>query len=275
MSKKICIECKKEKLLNCFQLRTDTGKYRNQCKECRNNYVSKYKRDINSGKRNKFEIIIQNNKKQCNTCKVYKSLSEFPPRDTEHGFRHKCLKCKGKHHNKYIKDRSLNDNAFRLRRLQSGRISGALRKIGLNKNFKSVIKYIKCDGDFLIKWLEFQFTDDISWDNYPEVWTVDHVLPLARFDLNKLSEQDISFNWKNLSPLKDNFEKGDNIRLFQYMNHIITLHRFIQFYKLNTIEYQWINESLSWLRKTLRYGKNLTDEHNKLLCEMDNPQPST
>ena len=41
---KTCLSCKKPKPLDQYQLRTDTGKYRNQCKNCRQIYVNKYRR---------------------------------------------------------------------------------------------------------------------------------------------------------------------------------------------------------------------------------------
>lgn len=43
----------------------------------------------------------------------------------------------------------------------------------------------------------------------------------------------------------------------------ISVHRFIQFNKLDSSEYQDLNESLNWLREKLRYGKNLTDNNGQ------------
>ncbi len=44
---------------------------------------------------------------------------------------------------------------------------------------------------------------------------------------------------------------------------------------LKDVGYQALDESLMWLRKKLRYGKNATyDEENKKSSEIDNPQPS-
>ena len=41
---KICISCNLNKNLSEYHFRKDTNKYRNQCKTCRNKYVSHYKR---------------------------------------------------------------------------------------------------------------------------------------------------------------------------------------------------------------------------------------
>lgn len=102
----------------------------------------------------------------------------------------------------------------------------------------------------------------MSWDNYPKYWTVDHVLLLSLFDLDDLEDQKIVFNWKNLQSLKDNFSKGNTIWVHQYMNLVVIIHRYIKLNNLKTDEYQWIDESRSWLREKLRDGKKLTDEHS-------------
>lgn len=44
MEKKTCIKCEIEKDITDFQFRTDTKKYRNQCKRCRQNKVNEYRR---------------------------------------------------------------------------------------------------------------------------------------------------------------------------------------------------------------------------------------
>jgi len=44
MVTKICITCSTEKKLSQFYKRTDTGKYRNQCKRCRQDKINLYRR---------------------------------------------------------------------------------------------------------------------------------------------------------------------------------------------------------------------------------------
>lgn len=45
METKICNKCGIEKNIDEFELRKDTGKYRNECKECKKNYLKKYYQD--------------------------------------------------------------------------------------------------------------------------------------------------------------------------------------------------------------------------------------
>jgi hypothetical protein len=100
----------------------------------------------------------------------------------------------------------------KLRLSQNHRIRSALRNSLGGKKQKKTIGYLGCDIIFLKKWLEFQFVDGMSFDNFGE-WEIDHVKPCCSFDLSKQEHIDECFNWKNLQPLwrKDNMEKHGKV----------------------------------------------------------------
>jgi hypothetical protein len=62
-------------------------------------------------------------------------------------------------------------------------------------------------------YLESQFTETMSWENYGSIWHIDHILPCASFDLSEESQQRLCFNYRNLQPLlaHDNLVKGKKI----------------------------------------------------------------
>ena len=64
----------------------------------------------------------------------------------------------------------------------------------------------------LQKHLERQFKSGMTWENYGK-WHVDHILPLASFDLTKSEEQEKAFHYTNLQPLwaKENLSKHNKI----------------------------------------------------------------
>lgn len=97
-------------------------------------------------------------------------------------------------------------------RLRS-RISSRLReKI---KKLKSTKEYLGCGGDIevLLKWIEHQFTEEMSWDNYGKHWHLDHVLPINKFNIDDEEEVHICFSWMNMQPLERlaNISKHDKI----------------------------------------------------------------
>ncbi len=68
---------------------------------------------------------------------------------------------------------------------------------------------IGCTIPELIKHLEGKFQEGMSWGKRAEIH-IDHIRPLATFDLTKLEEQRIAFHYSNLQPLwaTQNMQKG-------------------------------------------------------------------
>jgi 5-methylcytosine-specific restriction endonuclease McrA len=101
----------------------------------------------------------------------------------------------------------------------------------------------------------------MNWDNYSEYWVLDHVIPIAFFNLEDDIHLKQCFSWFNLRPLEknENSKKSDKINL-----NIIKQHQ----EKINNYGYQSHIEIYDWLRNELKYGKNP--------CRyMDNQQPSS
>lgn len=260
-----CITCEKDKIEEDFELRSDTNKRRNTCKQCRNTYVKAYKQGREQGTIKKKGSPVRDGMIKCVRCNISKELKFFPARlDTTVGYRTTCKECRMQIMSKYYHDvynekrreRAKEDLQYRLMKIHRARIWKVLIK---THKKQSSAKYLGCDKEVLKSWLEFQFTEGMNWDNYGSKWTVDHVLPISLFDLTKENEQMICFNWKNLQPHKENFSKNNKIRLYEYFNVFISAHRFIQLNKMESSEYQGLNESLNWLREKLGYGKNLPD----------------
>jgi len=86
------------------------------------------------------------------------------------------------------------------------------RQVVLNE-FKgdSVLVMVGCSDDHLIKWLEFQFDENMDWDNHGSYWHVDHIKPCASFDFTNVDDQKECFHWTNLQPLfkTDNLIKSN------------------------------------------------------------------
>ena len=71
-----------------------------------------------------------------------------------------------------------------------------------------------CDLKFLIRFLEDQFQEGMSWDNWSrDGWHLDHIIPLDAFDLTDIEEQKKALHYTNLQPLwaEENLKKGNRI----------------------------------------------------------------
>lgn len=69
-----------------------------------------------------------------------------------------------------------------------------------------------CTVEEFKRHLENQFVDGMSWDNYGKKgWEIDHIKPLAAFDLTDVEQVKDASHFSNLQPLwiSDNREKAD------------------------------------------------------------------
>ena len=84
------------------------------------------------------------------------------------------------------------------------------------------------DFDSYKKWIEFQFTPEMNWENIE----IDHVKPICKFDVTKDDELGEAFNWKNVQPLlkADHKQKGTK---FNFLDHQLQFIKAYQFIKLN------------------------------------------
>lgn len=100
---------------------------------------------------------------------------------------------------------------FRLSHNLRARFHDALKRAKISKN-SSVHDLIGCTVEDLKAYLASLFEEGMSWDNYGK-WEIDHILPVASFDLTSIDQQKACFNYKNLQPLwaEENRKKGCKI----------------------------------------------------------------
>ena len=86
--------------------------------------------------------------------------------------------------------------------------------VALKGNFKigSAVRDLGCSISAFKLYIENQFEDGMSWDNYGE-WHLDHVLPLSSFDLTDRGDFQTAVHHLNYQPLwaHDNLSKGARI----------------------------------------------------------------
>lgn len=110
---------------------------------------------------------------------------------------------------RYKNTKLQNDVGFRILNNCRRRICHAIN--GESKSAKTK-ELIGCTVDILLKHLENQFTNGMTWNNYGE-WHIDHKKPCSLFNFENEAEQRECFNYKNLQPLwaLDNLKKADKV----------------------------------------------------------------
>ena len=75
----------------------------------------------------------------------------------------------------------------------------------------SAVRDLGCSIYFLKQYLESKFQPGMSWDNWTHTgWHIDHIKPLALFDLADPKQFKAAVHYSNLQPLwsDQNFSKG-------------------------------------------------------------------
>lgn len=81
----------------------------------------------------------------------------------------------------------------------------------LNYKSGSAVRDLGCSIEYLKAYLEGQFEPGMTWDNWGRHgWHIDHIVPLAAFDLTDPEQFRQAVHYTNLQPLwaKDNLRKA-------------------------------------------------------------------
>lgn len=108
----------------------------------------------------------------------------------------------------YEKARYHSSVEYKLARILRTRIHSLLRR---NPRQGSAGRDLGCSVSELRKYLESQFTPEMNWQNHGAVWHVDHILPLANYQLADRGTLRRLVHYTNLQPLLalDNFRKSN------------------------------------------------------------------
>jgi hypothetical protein len=141
----------------------------------------------------------------CKYCNEVKSKTRF---------RHNRLKCK---------DCEREDPIEKLKRYVRSRIYGCLRG---NKT-KHTHEYLGCSSIEYLKWILFN-TTEFTLENYGQVWHIDHIIPLSKFNFENEQDRLVAFNWRNTMPLlaKENLSKNNKILKPQIEEHLKILNKY-------------------------------------------------
>lgn len=108
------------------------------------------------------------------------------------------------------------DIPYRLLILLRCRLNDMLRSKYIIKTY-SAKKLLGCNLNEYKQYLEHQFKPEMNWENYGDIWEIDHIKPCSKFDLLNIEEQQDCFHYSNLQPL---FKTTEIAKSFGYENEI-------------------------------------------------------
>jgi hypothetical protein len=194
---KLCTECNIEKELEEFWFNVKKNSYHQNCKKCK--YIK--------------------SKKYINVTPEQKAICDKRYREKHY----EQLKISKKDEYERNKDKYIT-RALAYQKTKYGKLKHNIRnRIGkaIKARTNSSKDLLDCEITLYISYLEFQFDNEMSWENYGNFWQIDHVNQICNFNLNNDIEQKKAFNWKNTRPLKtyDNLSRSNKSDINEINNH--------------------------------------------------------
>lgn len=201
MCYKVCIKCTKGLEFSEFYRQID-----NVCKTCKKYYANnKYKTDRQICLEYKKRYYEKNKENIKLKRKIY--VKDNPEKIKLYHRENR------EHINKYLSDKMKIDVNFKLNRRLRTRLYNALKN---NHKTGSAIKDLGCTIEELKRHLESGFQPGMTWDNYGFYgWHIDHIVPLANFNLSDREQLLKVCHYTNLQPLwaEDNLRKSDGVKV--------------------------------------------------------------
>ena len=186
---KVCNVCNEEKSIKEFEVR------RANCKACVKDSKQEY---LKSTRVHRTEV----------TRKYRENHPEYVKKDLEN------TKAYNKEHRAEIsakeRQRKIDDPAFKMCKHLRSSLLTALK--GRRKEGKTM-QILDCDISFFKSWFEYQFDENMSWNNHGTYWHVDHIKPISSCDMSNMCEIKKYFHWTNMQPLHktENLKKSNKI----------------------------------------------------------------
>jgi hypothetical protein len=207
MNNKHCLTCNNTKDLVYFHKdKTTYDGYTSKCKECKQDYNILNKGNISNKHKEHYKIHKEEHKKRMkgwrdNNSKKMKEINiRYELNNKEKLRKYHKIYDKNNLENKRKRYNILyhNNINFKITELLRKRIISALKNNSKSLKTKEIIG---CSVEEFKKHIEKQFLPEFTWENWGNIWELDHILPCASFDLSKENEQENCFYYKNYQPL--------------------------------------------------------------------------
>lgn len=209
MDTKICTKCNTQCKLSNFRQYSNKN-YRSMCKKCDNEYDKSRKKE--KRKERQETVFIK-----CHLCNLNKALKDFT-KLKKHYKKKICLECYPNflrtQKTEWCSNECKKNPNYRIKKSLAARLRTVMTKD------THTMTYIGCNIQYLREWFEYNFDSEMNWENYGTYWSIDHVIPVSKFDLIDENEKYKCWNWSNLVPVSTfkNSSKKNNLDYNQIKN---------------------------------------------------------
>jgi hypothetical protein len=235
----ICDKCELNYPISNFRKYSATS-LKKTCKKCVNEYDKLRKKNL---RKKKYETFLVT----CEMCQEEKTLQKFAKLKKNYK-KHICLTCYpnflSEQKNEWCKKEHNSNMNYRIKKSLAARLRTVLHKTD------STMNYIGCNIQYLREWFEYNFTTEMNWENYASYWSIDHIIPVSKFDLTVEDEKLKCWNWSNMMPvsIKFNSSKREKIDIEQI------------YYVLDRIEkFKEEGSTTKWFSKEFVLNKELAE----------------
>jgi hypothetical protein len=187
---KVCDKCEINYPINNYRKYSE-DKFGRTCKKCLNELDKIRKKNFRQKK-------AENTIAKCEKCQEEKALNKFAK--LKKFYKKKiCISCYPKflteQKTEWCKKEHNTNMNYRIKKSLAARLRSVLVKND------STMNYIGCNIQYLREWFEYNFTNEMNWDNYGSYWSIDHIIPVCKFNLIVEDEKFKCCNWSNMMPV--------------------------------------------------------------------------
>ena len=210
IEEKICDKCENNYSINNYRKYSE-NKFGKTCKKCLNELDKTRKKELRQ-KRGETVFV------KCEKCQEEKALKQFAK--LKKFYKKKiCVSCYPKFLTEQKTEWCKNEHNTNMNYRIKKSLAARLRTI-LVKN-ESTMNYIGCNIQYLREWFEYNFTNEMNWDNYGTYWSIDHIIPTCKFDLINEDEKFKCCNWSNLMPVTIKYNSSKKVIVMNQINYIV------------------------------------------------------
>ena len=241
MEEKECGKCKIIKPIDKYRKYTDKiDTFSITCKSCLNENDKIRKKNLRQKRLETFMV-------KCEKCNEEKALKYFSK--LKKFYKKKiCISCYPKflteQKTEWCKKESQSNMNYRLKKSLASRLRTVLIKND------STMNYIGCNIQYLREWFEYNFTKEMNWDNYGSYWSIDHIIPVCKFDLTIEIDKLKCWNWSNLMPVTIKFNSSKKDIDSNQVNYILEK---IKIFKEEGSTTKWFSEDFILNIETYEY----------------------